>query len=118
MASRQPTGPGTTGPGQRSLLNRVRAILGGRPRASAAEVAALRARRDALAARIEEERRAFAERARLYRQHPVGEGAFALPEVERKLANLYRIRVRRLEAELAACQRELAALEGAGEPGS
>ena len=118
MASRQPTGPGTTGPGQRSLLHRVRAILGGRPRASAAEIAALRARRDALAERIEEERRAFAERARLYRQHPVGEGAFALPEVERKLANLYRIRVRRLEAERTACQRELATLEGPGEPGS
>ena len=64
----------------------------------------------------EEERRAFAERSRLYRQHPVGQGAFALPEVERKLGNLYRIRVGRLEADLAACQHELAALEGAEGP--
>ncbi|MEK7338521.1 MAG: hypothetical protein AABZ75_04030 [candidate division NC10 bacterium] len=116
MASKRPTGTGTTGRGRRSLLHRVRAILGGRPRASPADVAALRARRDALAARLEEERRAFAERARLYRQHPVGQGAFALPEVERKLGNLYRIRVGRLEADLAACQRELAALEGAEGP--
>ena len=117
MASRRLTGPGTTGPGRRSVLARVRAILGRQSRAGAAGLAALRARRDALAARLEEERRAFAERARLYRQHPMGQGAFAPPEVERKLANLYRIRVRRLEADLAACQRELAALEGAGEPG-
>ena len=46
----------------------------------------------------------------------MGQGVFALPEVERKLGNLYRIRVGRLEADLAACQRELAALEGAEGP--
>lgn len=112
MASKQRTAPRTTVTGRRSLLNRVRAIVGGRPRASAAAVAALRVRRDALARRLEEERRAFAERDRLYRQHPTGQGAFAPPEVEVKLANLYRIRVGRLEADLTACQRELAALEG------
>lgn len=112
MASKRPRGPATTAAGRGSLLTRVRAILGGRPRASAAEVAALRIRRDALARRLEEERRAFAERTRLYRQHPMGQGAFALPEVEMKLGNLYRIRVGRLEADLAACLRELAALEG------
>lgn len=116
MASKRPAGAGTTVPGRRSLLSRVRAILGGGPRARRADLVALRARRDALAARLEEERRAFAGRARLYRQHPVGQGAFALPEVERKLANLYRVRAGRLEADLAACQRELAALEGAGGP--
>ncbi len=116
MASKRPTGNGTTDPGRHSLLHRVRAVLGGCPRARPADVAALRARRDALAGRLEEERRAFAERSRLYRQHPVGQGAFALPEVERKLGNLYRIRVGRLEADLAACQRELAALEGAEGP--
>lgn len=112
MASKRPRGPATTAAGRCSLLHRVRAMLGRRRRASAAAVAALRIHRDALARRLEEERRAFAERARLYRQHPIGQGAFALPEVEVKLANLYRIRVGRLEGDLAACQRELAALEG------
>jgi len=116
MAFKRPIGTGTTDPGRHSLLHRVRAILGGRPRARPADVVALRARRDALAGRLEEERRAFAERSRLYRQHPVGQGAFALPEVERKLGNLYRIRVGRLEADLTACERELAALEGAEGP--
>jgi len=81
---------------------------------SPAAATALRARRDALAARLQEERRAFGERGHLYQQHRVGHGGFALPEVERKLANLYRIRVRRLEAEVAACQRALTALEGRG----
>jgi len=114
MPSRQPTGPGSTGPGCGSLLERVRALLGGRPVVSPAATTALRARRDALAARLQEERLAFGERDRVYQQYPVGEGPFALPEVERKLANLYQIRVRRLEADLAACQRELAALEGSG----
>ncbi len=114
MASRRPTGPGSTGPGRGSVVGRVRALLGGWSRPAVAEVAVLRTRRDALTARLEEERRAFGERARVYQQHPVGQGRFALPEVERKLANLYRIRVRRLEADLAACQRELAGLEGAG----
>ena len=96
MAFKRPIGTGTTDPGRHSLLHRVRTILGGRPRARGADLADLR--------------------ARLYRQHPVGQGAFALPEVERKLGNLYRIRVGRLEADLAACQRELAALEGAEGP--
>jgi hypothetical protein len=82
-----------------------------------AEVAALRARRDALAARLEEERRAFGERGRVYRQYPVGQGRIALPEVERRLANLYRVRLQRLEADLAACRRALAALVGTGEAG-
>jgi len=114
MASRRPTSPGATSRGRRSLLRRVLAILGRRRQTRAAEAAALRARRDALAARLEEERRTFAERARLYRQHPVGQGAFGPAEVERRLANLYRIRVGRLEAHLAACQGELIALERAG----
>jgi hypothetical protein len=83
---------------------------------SAAAAAELRARRDALAARLEAERRAFAERTRIYGGHPMGEGAFGLPDVERKLANLFRIRVGRVEAQLAACQRELAALEGVAGP--
>jgi hypothetical protein len=46
----------------------------------------------------------------------MGQGGFGLPDVERKLANLFRIRVRRVEAELAACQRELAALEEVSGP--
>ena len=117
MASRRPTGPGSTGPGRGSVVGRVRALLGGWSRPAVAEVAALRTRRDALTARLEEERRAFGERARVYQQHAMGQGRFALPEVERKLANLYQVRVRRLEAEIAACQRALAALERTGGAG-
>lgn len=98
------------------FLGRLQALLGGRPAVSPAAAAALRARRDALAARLAAERRAFAERSRIYREHPMGQGAFGLPDVERKLANLFRIRVGRVEAELAVCRRELAALEGAGPP--
>ena len=50
MASRQPTGLGSTGPGCGSLLERVWALLGGWPVVSPAVATALRARRDALAA--------------------------------------------------------------------
>jgi len=50
MASRQPTGLGSTGPGCGSLLEHVWALLGGRPVVSPAVATALRARRDALAA--------------------------------------------------------------------
>ena len=114
MAMRRVPARAASAPRGGGLLRRVRALLGGRPVVSPAATTGLRARRDALAARLQEERLAFGERDRVYQQYPVGEGPFALPEVERKLANLYQIRVRRLEADLAACQRELAALEGSG----
>ncbi|MBI3003452.1 MAG: hypothetical protein HYY54_07540 [candidate division NC10 bacterium] len=111
MALRRVPSRAASAAGGGGLLRRLRALLGGRRPMSPSAATELRARRDALAARLQAERRAFAERGRIYREHPMGQTAFGLPDVERKLANLFRIRVGRVEAELAACQRELAALE-------
>jgi hypothetical protein len=78
----------------------------GSPAAHQREIQRLEAERERLQATLQEQETAFEARHTILNQFP-SEGGIPLAEVDRRLANLRRIRQERLEAQKEACEQQL-----------